>query len=181
MTAAVLATPLVAQSTAITETSGSFTFEQHGTELAITRSGLSCPPSCVQPLVAANGVQSLAELELIAFLQIEIGGGTGLLLDLRNPAAFSAGALPGAVNVPLATLAPSNPYRSDLFSALGIDGADFTNAFTLALYGAGPDDPAPVDAVARLVEAGYPAENLRYYRGGASGWAALGLDLAVPR
>ena len=183
LTALCLGGPLSAQSASITETASAFSFSLNGSEITITRNGPSCPSSCVQPISVAAGVDTLAELEVIAFLQNAVSAGAGLLIDVRRPSGFSSGSVPGAVNVPLATFRPENPYRSDLLSALGVSNADsapgFGGAFALVLFGNGPDDADAPDAIKHLLDAGYPAGKIKYYRGGASTWSALGLSISV--
>ena len=175
--------PLIAQSAAITEGASAFSFTMNGAEMTVTRSGPSCPSSCIQPMTAATGVETLGELEVIGFLQNLVSSGSGLLIDVRMPSAFSSGSVPGAVNVPLATFLPDNPYRTDLLSALGVStpetAPNFGGAFTLVVFGNGPDDSTARDAIQHLMAAGYPASKLRYYRGGATTWSALGLNISV--
>lgn len=175
--------PLIAQSTAITEGASAYSFTMNGVEMTITRSGPSCPSSCIQPMSAAAGVETLGELEVIGFLQNAVSTGTGLLVDVRMPGTFSSGSVPGAVNVPVATFLPENPYRNDLLSALGVSTPEtapgFAGAFTLVLFGNGPDDAAARDAITHLLGAGYPPSKIKYYRGGATTWSALGLNISV--
>lgn len=175
--------PLSAQSASITEIASSFSFVLNGTEITVTRTGPSCPSSCVQPIRVSSGVDTLGELEVISFLQTAVSGGSGLLVDVRAPARFSSGSVPGAVNVPLATFLPENPYRSDLLSALGVTNANaapgFAQAFTLVLFGNGPDDADAPNAIGHLLDAGYPDAKIKYYRGGASTWSTLGLSNSV--
>lgn len=183
LTVALMGSPLYAQSSAITETANSFSFSLNGSSVTISRTGRSCPGSCVQPMVVSPGIDTLGELEVIAFLQNTVADGAGLLVDVRMPNTFSSGSLPGAVNVPVATFAPDNPYRDDLLSALGVTNVgaapSFASAFSLVLYGSGPDDAAAANAINSLLDAGYPAGKIDYYRGGASDWTNLGLSLSV--
>lgn len=185
LTTALLGGPVLAQSSTVGESASSFTFTLNGAELTITRDGAGCPSSCIQPIAVAGDVRTLGELELIAFLQDTVSSGTGLVIDVRMPDRFAGGSIPGAVNVPVATFAPDNPYRGDLLSALGVTNPggspDFARAFSLVLFGNGPDDPAAPDAIASLLDAGYPPDKIHYYRGGAADWTTLGLNLAVTR
>ena len=93
-----------AQSSGITEDLQSFTLTLNGQSLKIDRSGAACPPRCVQPMIAAPGVGTIGELEVLDFLELFVGGGQGLLVDARLPDAFAAATLPGAVNLPSTTL-----------------------------------------------------------------------------
>lgn len=148
------------------------------------RTSRACPPFCIQPMQAAAGVGTLAELEVIGFLETEVAQGTGLMIDSRLPDWFAKGSIPAAVNVPFATLDPTNPYRTEILQALGATGPDgdldFSGALDLALFSNGPWDDQATRAIAHLLDAGYPAEKLFYYRGGLQDWLMLGLTVSLP-
>lgn len=142
----------------------------------------ACPPFCIQPGVPVTGVPSVAELEVIGFLQDRVAAGAGILLDARLPEWFAKGSIPGAVNVPFATLSPDNPYRNDILLALGAtplggDQFDFTAAPDLLVFCNGAWSDQSVRALKSLRAAGYPAEKLMYYRGGMQDWQILGLTV----
>lgn len=147
-----------------------------------TKTSRPCPPFCITPMQVAPGVQTVGELELLDFLEADVEGGTGLLLDTRVPEWFAKGSIPGAVNVPFTTLDPENPYRNDILRALGgrfSDGAwNFSNARNLLLFCNGPWCEQSPRAIRHLLAVGYPAEKLFYYRGGIQVWQSLGLTMA---
>lgn len=149
-----------------------------------TKTSRPCPPFCIHPMSAAAGVETLGELELIGFLQTVVAPGNGLLLDSRLPEWFQKGTIPGAVNVPFSTLEPSNPYRDQILQALGGvragSGWDFSGAKELALFCNGPWCDQSPRAIRSLVDAGYPAGKLHYYRGGMQSWLMLGLTVQTP-
>lgn len=176
-----LATPVRAQDTRISEDRGSFQVTLNGVLVDINRNGAPCPPSCIQPISAGPGIATIGELEVMTFLDLFVAPGAGLLIDARLPEGYAGGSVPGAVNVPAATLRPDNPYRDDLLSALGVRSGDFSGAFDLVLFGRGADDGDPADALRALLQAGYPANKLKYYRGGITAWQALGLTTATGR
>lgn len=176
--AIVMATSLHAQSTRISEDIDSFTFTLNGMAVKIARSGPACPPACLQPMQAAPGVTTIGELEILDFLDLFASAGQGLLVDARLPDAYASGTIPGAVNVPAATLAPGNQYRDDLLNALGVRNGDFSGAYDLVLFDSGSDTPDAAEAVRDLLGAGYPATKLKYYRGGLAAWIAAGLSTA---
>ena len=159
-----------------------------GQEVVIARAqgetGLMCPPDCIQPMVAADGVETYGPVEVVRFLQEDVAARTGLLLDVRLPAGFAAGHLPGALNIPGVTLAAENAYQRDILLALGARDAGGTLAFdvapVLAIYAAGPAQDDAVRAVQALVAAGYPAQKLRFFRGGMQEWLQFGLTVSVP-
>lgn len=176
--AAVLAHSASAQSSRISEDVGSFVFTLNGRDVTVERNGAACPPACVQPMLVAPGINTVGELEVMDFLELFVAGGKGLLIDARLPEGFARGTVPGAVNVPEATLRPGNPYRDDLLSALGVRGGDFSGAFDLVIFAGGADDALAPEALRSLLDSGYPTEKLKYYRGGVQAWSSLGLTLA---
>lgn len=147
-----------------------------------TKTSRPCPPFCITPMEIAPGVKTVGELELLDFLDSEVSGGTGLLLDTRVPEWFAKGSIPGAVNVPFSTLDPTNRYRNDILRALGGEESggrwDFSKARTLLLYCNGPWCDQTPRAIRNLLSAGYPPEKLMYYRGGIQVWQSLGLTMA---
>jgi len=148
------------------------------------RTARACPPACITPVSAAPGVATVAELEVIAFLQTRVSAGTGLLLDSRLPEFHGRGSIPAAINVPFATLQQDNPYLRDILLALGAvdrDGTlDFADALDLMLFCDGAWSGQSPRAVTNLLAAGYPADKLFYYRGGMQDWLGLGLTSIVP-
>ena len=111
----------------------------------------------VQPLQCAPGVRTLGELELVHVL-----GDGAVLIDSRVPDSRAGITIPGAVNIPhdriLESSAQLDPSRLSVF---------FCN---------GPQCPQSPVAVRALLETGYPASALAYYRGGLHDW----LTLAMP-
>lgn len=173
---AVAPSVVAAQSGGISEDRGTVQFSIRDQQFTVTRSGPSCPPSCVQPFRAAQGVITIGELEVLDFLESDVARESGLLLDARGLGAFETGSLPGAVNVPAETLGLANPYRGDLIAALGGRNGDFGGALTLAIFGESAADAAPLSAIQGLLGAGYPAAKIKYYRGGFQAWTSLGLS-----
>lgn len=186
-----------AQEVRLSEEFGEVSLDLNGTSVVIQRNqdpeavlsgeyaktSRACPPNCIQPMESAPGVVTMGELEVVGFLQAEVANGTGVLIDIRLPDAFAQSHLPGAVSVPSETLADENPFRNEILKALGVvvsaDGAlDFSGAMVLALYGDGAWSATPAGTIRSLIAAGYPAERLKYYRGGMQDWLLLGLTTA---
>lgn len=149
-----------------------------------TKTSRPCPPFCIAPIEASAGVRTVGELEVISFIETSVAQGSGLLVDTRLPEWFAKGTIPGAVNVPFSTLDQSNPYRDQILAALGGKNAggawDFTNARELTLFCNGPWCEQSRHAIDDLVEVGYPASKLNYYRGGMQLWLLLGLTVETP-
>ncbi|MCU0802577.1 MAG: rhodanese-like domain-containing protein [Rhodobacteraceae bacterium] len=149
-----------------------------------TKTSRACPPFCLQPMAPVSGVGVLGELEVISFLQDRVAAGQGALIDARLPEWYAKGSIPGAVNLPFATLASDNPYRNDILLALGAqplggDTFDFSAALELTVFCNGAWSDQAMRALRALRAAGYPPEKLHYYRGGMQDWQMLGLTVAA--
>ena len=59
-------------------------------------------------------------------------------------------------------------------------GANFSAALDLALFCNGPWCYQSPRAIRNLLDVGYPADKLRYYRGGMQDWLILGLTVEHP-
>ncbi|MBF0305672.1 MAG: rhodanese-like domain-containing protein [Alphaproteobacteria bacterium] len=128
-----------------------------------------CPPFCVQPIEAAPGVKTVAELEVIDFLAKK----DGVLLDARTQDWHLRGTIPGSVNIPYTEV-------GGRLNELGCqkNGAAWTcgGAKKVAVYCNGPWCGQSHAAIAAMIKAGYPADRILYYRGGVQGWKSLGFN-----
>jgi rhodanese-related sulfurtransferase len=109
----------------------------------------------VQPIELAPGVQTVGELELVEHLRRGLS-----VIDTRLKHFLIDGTIPGAHSIPhdevLDHLHELDPRVPTVF---------FCN---------GPQCAATPDAIRRLLDAGYPAQAIRYYRGGMHDWITLG-------
>ena len=71
-----------------------------------------------------------------------------------------------------------NKQRGELFGARQAGGAyDFSSARTLAIFCNGPWCGQTPNYIRTLLALGFPAEKLKWYRGGMQEWCALGLTV----
>ncbi|MBT0957360.1 rhodanese-like domain-containing protein [Alphaproteobacteria bacterium KMM 3653] len=153
--------------------------------LALAEASKDCPPNCLVPMTVATGVDTLGEIELLDFLSTQVSSGTGLLIDARTPEWRKQGFLPASINIPTEALNPGNAYRNDILAALGAGqtstGWDFSQAYDLAIYANGPWQQDGAALINSLLEVGYPASKLKFYRGGLHAWALQGLTILQPQ
>lgn len=166
----------------------SITIERNQDQDAVIDAGFAktsraCPPFCIHPMSAGEGVETYGEMELISFLKDYVSTGEGLLLDSRIPSWFAKGTIPGAINLPFTALSAENKYRDEILGALGgkQEGEtwDLSEAKELLLFCNGPWCDQSPRAIQDLLAVGYPASKLRYYRGGMQMWHLLGLNVVV--
>jgi rhodanese-related sulfurtransferase len=149
-----------------------------------------CPPFCIQPIKIAPGVETIGELELLEYLKRQAAGDDSILvIDSRTPDWVVRGTIPGSVNVPWDTLSASagaDPISvaeilEDQFGALSQEGLwNFSGAKTLVLFCNGMWCGQAPTNVRTLLKLGYPADKLKWYRGGMQDWEILGLTTVKP-
>ncbi|MGH1459927.1 MAG: rhodanese-like domain-containing protein [Paracoccaceae bacterium] len=158
--------------------------ETHELSGEYAKTSRACPPFCITPMKATDDVETIGELEVMDFLEEVAAKNEGYLLDTRLPGWFQQGTIPGAVNVPFTTLEETNPYRDDIVTALGGlkegDKWDFSAARQLVIFCNGPWCLQAPMAVRALRKVGYPAQKIKYYRGGMQVWSSLGLSTIKP-
>lgn len=130
-----------------------------------------CPDFCIQPHNVAEGVTTIGELELIDMLKDP----DATVVDSRTNDWFLGGTIPGAINIPYT-------FIVDELGQLGcepdFDGWDCEAAKPVALFCNGVWCGQSPSAIRNMLEAGYPADRIFYYRGGMQGWRLLGLTVA---
>ena len=148
-----------------------------------------CPPFCIQPSEVAPGVKTIAELEVLHFLQqINAGDASTMVIDSRTPDWVEKGTIPGSVNISWdkLDLGKSDPaaVQDILEKQLSVQRQDglwnFDSAKTLVMFCNGAwcgQSPTNIQA---LLKIGYPAHKLFWYRGGMQDWESLGLTTAQP-
>ena len=142
-----------------------------------------CPPFCIHPMEAAPNVKTIGELELLSFVNDSVKSGKGLLIDSRMPKFFNSETIPGSINIPFILFTGDNAEK--VIKLLGVkegdDGLDYTNAKELCLYCNGPWCDQSPRAIQALVKVGYPADKLKYYRGGMQLWKIFSLTTVLPK
>jgi rhodanese-related sulfurtransferase len=146
-----------------------------------------CPPFCIQPAKLADGVETIGELEVLNYLKrIREGDNTVLVIDSRTPDWVEDGTIPGSINIPWKTLNPTagaDPFDiaellEEKFGARPQEELwDFTNAKTLVLFCNGMWCGQSPSNIKTLLRFGYPANKLKWYRGGMQNWENLGLTV----
>lgn len=147
-----------------------------------------CPPYCIQPMQLAPGVETVGELELIEHLRRAEAGESILLIDSRTPEWTARGMIPGAVAIPYTRLDPATAEPAAIaelmefeLGAVRTEGLwNFGAAKTLILYCNGPWCGQSPTNIRALLEYGYPAHKLKWYRGGMQAWEQFGLTTVTP-
>ena len=170
---------------------------------AFAKTSRPCPPFCIQPMVLAPGIETIAEVEMIDYLKKMDGGDSSILvIDSRTPDWVAKGTIPGAKNISWTALTPKKgattegimKVMADEFNVGLAKGADsfsvdeaiaagntskqfnFSKAKTLVLFCNGMWCGQSPASIKTLLKFGYPADKMKWYRGGMQDWEILGLS-----
>jgi rhodanese-related sulfurtransferase len=153
---------------------------------AFAKTSRKCPPFCIQPVVLAPGVETIAEVEMLHYLKkMSDGDNSILVVDSRTPDWVEKGTIPGAVNIPWTHLNPAKgadpisigEILTGKFGAKELEGLwDYSNAKTLVMFCNGMWCGQSPNNIKNLLKFGYPADKIKWYRGGMQDWEILGLS-----
>jgi rhodanese-related sulfurtransferase len=157
---------------------------------AFAKTSRKCPPFCIQPAQLAPGVDTIGEVEMLHYLkQMSEGNASILVVDSRTPDWVEKGTIPGAKNIPWNKLNPASgasPFDiADImekeFGAKSQEGLwDFSDAKTLVMFCNGMWCGQSPNNIRTLLKFGYPAEKIKWYRGGMQNWENLGFTVVKP-
>ncbi len=174
---------------------------------SFSKTSRPCPPFCINPISLDKRVKTVAELEVIKFMETTMYRGEGVIIDARTPSWYQNGTIPGSINIPFTAFEKdeNDIELAAIFESLGAvkreqvntillmvestgllggdktETWDFSDAKELLLWCNGPWCGQSPRAIQALLKAGYPAEKLYYYRGGMQVWRSLGLTTIVPK
>ena len=144
-----------------------------------------CPPFCIRPIKLAEGIETIAELEILEYLEkVSNGDKSILVIDSRTPNWVKKGTIPGSINIPwtqLSMTAGGNALSiaeilSEQFGVVVEDDLyDFSKAKTLVMFCNGMWCGQSPKNIKTLLKYGYPANKIKWYRGGMQDWHILGL------
>lgn len=183
--------------------------QSHIVDEAWAKTSRKCPPFCPQPYHVAPGVTTVGEVEVFEFMRDRVNKGTGLLIDARLPSWHEKGTIPASVNIPFTEFErkPSDPQLDDAMKKIrakrrgqvgfvehtwdktlknvGVNTQrsgfwDYSDSPDLMFWCNGPWCGQSPHAIKGLLELGFPAEKIYYYRGGMQMWELLGLTIVVP-
>lgn len=156
----------------------------HRIEPPYDKTNRPCPPFCVQPMQLGPGIETIGELEVLAYMQrIADGDQSVMLIDSRTADEATRGTIPGAVNIPYEQLDPALAAPASIaellqleFGAASADGIwSFDGVKTLVFFCNGAWCGQSPTNIKALIGVGYPAHQLKWYRGGMQAWESLGL------
>jgi len=139
-----------------------------------------------QPMILAEGLETVGELEFIDFMKRAQKDDKIAIVDSRKPGWFERLRIPGALNIPFTNFETKDGAIDVMEDELNVkvndNGTlDFSKAKTIIAYCNGywcGQTPAMIKNVKySLLNMGYPASKIKYYRGGMQAWTSFGLTV----
>jgi len=136
------------------------------------------PGKSIQPIKMNQKIQTIGEVELLQFMQRKVNKKKGILVDVRTKSDYKKESIPSAVNIPARV--KDNPAKLEkilkvLGAKRGTDGSlDTSHVLDIAFYCHGLWCNKSSEFIDKLLEVGYPADKILYYRGGFQMWKILG-------
>ena len=135
------------------------------------------------PMHLHDEIHTYGELEILAFIKHMQKDDSMLLIDGRKQEWYDYRTIPGAINLPFHHFKERKSFEFEFEHALRILGVkihedesyDFTDAKTIAIFCNGPWCSQSVAMIKALLEIGYPADKMNWYRGGIQTWLAAGM------
>lgn len=135
------------------------------------------------PMKLDDDIETYGELEVLSFIEKMQKDKSLLLIDSRTESWFNYRTIPGAINMPFIYFKRSDSYDFHLEYALEHMGVktdedgdyDFSSAKTLALFCNGPWCTQSPTMIYALLDIDYPAEKIKWYRGGIQTWLGAGM------
>ncbi len=133
-------------------------------------------------MLVAEGVETFGELEVLDFIEEMQEDEHMLLVDTRKPLWFEYRTIPSAINISFEYILRPHLFEKEFkiaMKTLGVKGVkkpyDFSKAKTIVLFCNASwcgQSPAMINS---LLSFGYPAEKLKWYRGGMASWLNLNM------
>ncbi len=152
---------------------------------AFAKTSRNCPPFCINPIKLAPGVETIGEVEILHYLKKASDGDKSILvIDSRTPDWVKRGTIPGSKNIPWTKLNPAkgadpisiSEIMTREFGVKEQEGLwNYSDAKTLVFFCNGMWCGQSPNNIRNLLKFGYPADKMKWYRGGMQNWENLGL------
>lgn len=143
----------------------------------------------LQPIVMDDEIETYGELEVLAFLSEMQSDPDKVLIDTRKEEMFRYLTIPGAVNMPFYYFKEHMHYPDELEYAFNYLGGvkdkeghyHFEKPKTILIFCNGPWCSLSTRFAEGIVDAGFPAEHIKWYRGGMQSWLIGGFTSTRPK
>lgn len=135
------------------------------------------------PISLDDEVETYGELEVLAFMKDMQKSDKKLLIDGRKESWYEYRTIAGAVNMPFNHFTERESFEFEFehhLKDLGVvinkdESLNFDKAKEVVIFCNGPWCSQSVAMIKALMEIGYPAEYIKWYRGGLQNWLGAGM------
>jgi len=140
------------------------------------------------PMFLHEEIDTYGELEVLAFIKQMQHNKNMLLIDGRKKSWYTYRTIPGAINIPFHYIKEHEAFEFEYEEALKTLGVrkyerrplDFRYVKDIVVFCNGPWCSQSVAMIKALLEIGYPADKINWYRGGIQAWLNAGLTSTRP-
>ena len=134
------------------------------------------------PMQIHKDIETYGEMEVMAFVKNMQKDESMLFIDTRDEEWYEYRTIPGAINVPYTYMMMPKVFEEEYKASLVIlsvltnkKSFDFSKAKTILLFCNGAWCSQSPKMIKALLSLGYPAEKIKWYRGGMQTWLAAGM------
>lgn len=136
----------------------------------------------LSPLKMHEDIETFGELEVLEFLEDMQDDKQLLFVDCRKTQWYESVTIPSAINIPFIYFTERDKWANEKKEALKLFGVkgekapyDFSHAKTILFFCNGVWCRQSPQMIEALLELGYPATTLKWYRGGMQSWLSVGM------
>ena len=135
------------------------------------------------PMQLHEEIMTYGELEVLAFMKQMQEDDSMMLIDARKQEWYDYRTIPGAINMPFHHFKERESFEFEFERSLRMLGVktkkngtrDFSHVKTIVIFCNAPWCSQSVAMIEALLEIGYPAEKISWYRGGMESWLIAGM------
>ena len=136
----------------------------------------------LSPMKIHEDIETFGELEVLEFLEDMQDDSQMLLVDSRKTQWYESVTIPSAKNIPFIYFTERDKWNDEKNAALKLFGVkgekapyDFSNVKTVLFFCNGVWCRQSPQMIEALLELGYPAKKIKWYRGGMQSWLSVGM------
>lgn len=136
----------------------------------------------LSPMKIDEDIETFGELEVLEFLEDMQDDKERLFVDCRKTGWYKSLTIPSAINIPFIYFTEHDKWIQEKKEALklfGVNGEkapyDFSHAKTILFFCNGVWCRQSPQMIEALLELGYPAKKMKWYRGGMQSWLSVGM------
>ena len=136
----------------------------------------------LSPMKMHDDIETFGELEVLEFLEEMQDDAELLFVDSRKEGWYKSLTIPSAINIPFIYFTERDKWKKEKKEMLKLFGVksekspyDFSQAKTILFFCNGVWCRQSPQMIEALLELGYPAKKMKWYRGGMQSWLSVGM------